>query len=162
MAKLYLMCGVPGCGKTTWVNKYLTDNDVHISRDEIRFNILEPGDEYFEHENLVFKRFVEEINWSLRSGLNVFADATHISKGSRWKLLSRINVPNIEVAAIYIKVPLEQAIEQNSYREGRALVPEDVINSMYKSLQPPTLEEGFNEIYVIENNKPIKVIKRGD
>lgn len=161
MSKLYLMVGVAGCEKSTWVKNHLSDNAVHISRDEIRFNLLEPNDEYFKHEDLVFKRFVDEINWSLRAGLDVFADATHISKGGRQKLLSRVEKSHNEIAAIYIKVPLEQALEQNSYREGRALVPEDVIRSMYKNLQPPTLGEGFDEIYTIENNQPIKIVKNG-
>ena len=160
MSKLYLMVGVAGAGKSTWIKNHLTDNDVHISRDEIRFNMLAPNDEYFSHEDIVFKRFCDEINWSLRAGLNVFADATHISKSSRHKLLQKIKVSDAEVAAIFIKVPLLQALEQNSYREGRALVPEDVIRSMHKSLQPPTLEEGFNEIYIIENNKPIRIVKK--
>jgi len=159
--KLYMMCGVPGCGKTTWIQNHLTDKDVHISRDEIRFEILEPNDEYFKHEDFVFKRFCEEINWGLRSGFNVFADATHITKNSRQKLLRRIT-ENVPVAAIFIKTPLEQAIAQNELREGRSLVPLEVIQNMYKNLQPPTLEEGFDEIFIIEINKPIKVLKRGD
>lgn len=74
--------------------------------------------------------------------------------------MQKIKVPHTKIASIYLKVPLEQAIEQNSYREGRVLVPNDVINSMFKNLKPPTLEEGFNEIYIIENNKPIKLLSK--
>lgn len=162
MSKLYVLVGLPGSGKSSWIEKHLTDNDVHISRDEIRFELLEPNDEYFKHEDLVFNRFVEHINFGLRSGFNVFADATHISKGSRWKLLSRINVPNTEVAAIWIRTPFEQTLIQNAQREGRALVPEDVIYNMRKGFQAPTFEEGFSEIYIIEPNKPIEIIRKGD
>ena len=38
MANLYLMCGVPGCGKSTFLkNKIKNNNSVIISRDTIKF-----------------------------------------------------------------------------------------------------------------------------
>lgn len=39
--KLYIMCGCPGSGKTTYAKKYLiNDNTVYVSRDDIRFSLL--------------------------------------------------------------------------------------------------------------------------
>lgn len=45
MSTLYLMCGDAGCGKSTWIKNHIDENDVHISRDVIRYSMLEPNDE---------------------------------------------------------------------------------------------------------------------
>ena len=48
---LYLMCGVPGSGKTTWVKRQMMQangaSSRHISRDTIRFNVITDEDDYF-------------------------------------------------------------------------------------------------------------------
>ena len=164
MSVLYLMVGIPGSGKSTFARKYLRENDVWISRDEIRFDLLEVGDEYFAHENKVFNTFVEHINWALNSGFdNVYADATHITKGSRAKLLKRITAKRAETSAIFLDTPLDMCLINNAQREGLSKVPEDAIRSMSKSLQPPSLQdEPFDKIYIIDVEKPMKIIERSN
>ena len=45
-SNLVVMVGPPGCGKTTFIkNQPLKGN--HISRDKIRFSLLEDGETYF-------------------------------------------------------------------------------------------------------------------
>ena len=51
---LYLMCGCPGSGKSTWAAKNVGPGDVIISRDQIRFDMLNDGEAYFCKENAVF------------------------------------------------------------------------------------------------------------
>ena len=62
MAILYIMCGVPGSGKSTWAREHLTDNDVYVSRDDIRFSFLKEGDDYFSKEDMVWDTIVKSIN----------------------------------------------------------------------------------------------------
>ena len=47
MAKLFLMMGIPGSGKTTWTSKYLRKLDKYVSRDEVRFSMVAENEEYF-------------------------------------------------------------------------------------------------------------------
>ena len=150
--KLFVMWGPAGCGKTTWVKNHLTDADVWVSRDEIRFDFLEHkgGQDYFAYEDLVKKIYYKQINWALSAGLNTFADATHGTKKSRAELLRRIKDKDVEKYIICFNIPLQTTLEQNAKREGLAHVPEQVIKNMYKTFQPPTLDEGFDKIYIIE------------
>ena len=59
---VFLLCGCPGSGKSTWINeRYIWDYDALISRDAIRFAKLKPGQDYFAVEDEVKKEFFEEI-----------------------------------------------------------------------------------------------------
>lgn len=149
--KLFILCGPAGCGKSTWVHKHKTPVDCVISRDVIRLSMLSDDEDYFLHEDEVYKEFIKEIKDALESKEvgSVFVDATHLNKWSRRKLLRSLGVSlkNIEVNAIALKVPLDVAIEQNSHRTGRANVPNDVIKEMYDNYTIPTIEEGFDVVW---------------
>lgn len=154
MSKIYIMMGIPGSGKSTFVKSMMEDGDVWISRDLIRFAILKDGDSYFSKEDEVFKQFVENINLAIRKGANkIYVDATHLNTVSRAKVISKIYEKYEELNLVYVKVPLELAIERNNRRSGRSLVPETSIREMYAKLQGAQPDEGFDHYYVVNNIK---------
>ena len=159
MSKLYLMAGAPGSGKTYWATHHLTENDKYISRDEIRFSMLEDEDDYFARENEVFDEFIKQINNSLMIYDNVFADATHLNFASRNKTISRIHVPVDEINVVFLDTSLNMCIKRNAQRTGRKFVPETVIKNMYRSIKFPEKEEGIKNVYVIKENEPINIIE---
>lgn len=161
--KVYLLAAPAGSGKSTWISKhYVWDFDSLISRDCIRFNLLKPGDDYFEVEPEVRRQFHADIvectspeHWSD----NVFIDATHLTKKSRDFVRKYIH-KDAYIIAVSVEVPLHVALERNAQRTGRALVPEKVIRNMYSTFEKPTLAEGFNEVWHIdENNNITKEVK---
>lgn len=140
MATLYLMAGVPGSGKSTYAKANL--NGTYVSRDEIRFKLVDNKSEYFSKEKLVFKIFVETIQKALDAGEDVIADSTLIGPGGRTKLLNALHIPSDYcIHAIQFNIPLEVCLARNANRTGMAFVPEDVIKSMHKSLIPITEQE---------------------
>ena len=159
MSKLYLMAGAPGSGKTYWATHHLTENDKYISRDEIRFSMLEDKDDYFARENEVFDEFIKQINNSLMIYDNVFVDATHLNFASRNKTISRIHVPVDEINVVFLDTSLNTCIKRNAQRTGRKFVPEIVIKNMYRSINFPEKEEGIKNVYVIKENEPINIIE---
>lgn len=161
--KLFVIMGTPGSGKSTFIMSHLNKNtDTWISRDVIRFSLVGENEEYFSKEKAVFKEFTKQINTFLSQGVNVWADATHLSKASRNKLLRAITVKPAEVDVIWIKTPLDKCIEQNNNRKDtRSFVPCSVIRRMDCQLEEPEFEEGFNKIFIIEPDKPILIKEEG-
>ena len=141
--KLYILSGVPGCGKSTWINKNKIDSDVVVSRDVVRFSLVKENEDYFSKENLVFNTFIEQINEAIDNRVStIYVDATHINETSRNKVLDRLHLSDeVKVIPVFIKEKLETCLHRNSLREGRANVPEKAIVRMYNSLHAPNFNE---------------------
>lgn len=169
--RLWVMCGIPGSGKSTFIATHINffaERKAVISRDDIRFSMLKEGDSYFSKEKEVFTEFIRQIKESLNKNVDTIVDATHISSASRGKLLRALgnSIKNVQVNAIVIKVPLELAFTRNNQRTGLKAVPDQVIINMYSQFTEPTLDEGFNNIWINEGetyiyHKPIwKIIRK--
>jgi predicted kinase len=143
---LYILCGCPGCGKSTWAKRFWYDqiDTVYVSRDDIRFSLLEDDDDYFSHEEEVFVKFVAAIRFALNNNQNCIADATHLNKKSRKKLIHAIDYLgeiDYQIIFVYFNTPYEICCGRNASREGRARVPDDIMKSMRNSFQPPAIIE---------------------
>jgi predicted kinase len=141
---LYLLCGIPGSGKSTYINENLdTRREINISRDKVRFELLQPGDPYFAHEKEVWRIFVGRIKFALSMDAveGIWVDATHLNVVSRRKILQELNLKGVRVIPIYFSIPVETAIARDAKREGRAHVGEKAIRNMYESFTPPTFGE---------------------
>ena len=158
--KLFMLMGTPGSGKSTFIQKHMNHGtDIWISRDAIRFSMIKENEEYFSKENEVFKKFIYEINLYLSEGKNVFADATHLNKQSRAKVLRALTVKPREVSVIWLQTPLNECIEHNELRRGtRSYVPVDQLTRMAYRLQMPTINEGINKVYIVRPNEIIQMI----
>jgi predicted kinase len=159
--KLYVLVGVPGSGKSTWIaNHQAAFKHPYkvVSRDKIRFSLLKENEDYFSKEKETYNQYIKEIKENLNDGYDVFADATHLNRGSRTKLLRalRESLKDITVEAIVINVSLKTALKQNNLRTGRELVPEDAIRRMYNQFSIPSFDEGFDKIWVYQNEDPRK------
>ena len=134
---LFMMVGIPGSGKTHFVNSIASSNATIVSRDEIRFSIINDNDEYFSKEKQVFKEYVNRIQSALDKGGVVYADATQLNGVSRTKLINSLDVSNTNVIPVMVKTSLDKCLKRNAKREGRRRVPDEVIKNMYNSLTDP-------------------------
>lgn len=161
MKELVLMMGVPGSGKSTYARNILKYGDIYVSRDEIRYSMLTDEDDYFAKENEVIKTFIQYIDEALIDTQyqgKVYADATHLSPKSRAQVLNQLKNKN-KVSVIYLDIPLNIILARNAQREGRALVPENVVRRMYKSIILPTKAEGIEKLITIDENQEVKEIR---
>ena len=150
---LFMMIGIPGSGKSTYakdmVDNFNNEDRIidYISRDEVRFSLLKEGDPYFSRENEVYKIFTNKIKESLKNGHDVIADATHITWGSRHKLMQAIRgIDNVEIVAIVMNTSYDTCERRNMEREGRACVPTSQLERMWEQFEYPLENEGFEKI----------------
>ena len=168
MKNFYVLCGIAGSGKSTWINNHLAAFKGYtkvVSRDDIRFMIVNEDEEYFSREKQVFKKFIEELKDGLENYDNVIADATHLNLASRTKLLRNLtsSLKDANVYAIVIDTPVKTCLKQNATRRGRRFVPEDQIIAMGKRLTIPTFEEGFDKIFIYNpKDKTYKILEKSD
>ena len=160
---LYICCGVPGSGKSTFLNEMADPSEKIISRDNIRFSLLKPGENYFSHEKEVYSTFVKSITDSINNGFNTYADATHLNEYSRYKLfhaLKNRGCHPLKKVAIYFEVPLNICKERNNNRFGtKTYVPEEDLIKMYGNFVHPHKYEGFDEIYRVNEDGDVDEVE---
>ena len=148
---LYLMSGAPGSGKSTWIRNNVK-NPYIISRDAIRFMIIDEKDDYFAKEKEVFKTFVRYIQESIDSDdtpEDIYVDATHISKASRNKVLNALDLSHVKnVTVIVVRPSLTETLRRNQQRTGRYRVPKSVVRRMWFQFERP--EDDKDRIYDVK------------
>jgi predicted kinase len=159
LKKLYIMIGPAGSGKTTWVRNHAKPGkSAHISRDEIRFSMVGEDEYYFSKEDDVYAEYCKEIHDALHCPWveEVYADATHLNKKSRERLIKEIYISPewVEIHAIVIMPTLMTCLAQNAFRSGRERVPETVICKMYNGYQSPYFDD-IDYSYIEENGNII-------
>lgn len=154
------MIGIPqpASGKSTYAKNLTTKEDaIYVSRDEIRFSKIKEGEEYFSKEKEVFSEFVDRIQSALNDGKNVIADATHINRGSRAKILRALDTKKVEVIAVHVDCGFGNCLARNDKREGRTKVPREAMENMHRYFSKPSLSEGFDSIITIDNRWEMKL-----
>lgn len=138
-----LLCGFPGCGKTNYAS-ILPQDYVIICPDD--FRVVLTGHEYFAPaEDAVWSHVKIAARVFVHQGKHVTIDATHLTKGSRAQWIKIANSLNVPIYCTYINTPFETCLERNNARNR--VVPQDVMERMKENFDPPTQDEGFEQIY---------------
>ncbi len=154
MPKLYMLIGVPGSGKSTWVSNQIWAKDCSIVSSD-RF-IDEHAEELGKTYNEVFDEYVKIATKLMENqaliaqanNMDIIWDQTNMSAKSRAKKLALL--PNYEKIAVVFRTPEKEELDRRlSSRPGK-FISEKIVNSMIASYNEPTEEEGFKEIWRAE------------
>ena len=144
---VFVMVGLPGAGKNTYIEKNKRPFDEVVSRDDIRAELgyCNEGDKVVlpkEQEDEVTKIFDSRLVQYVKEGKDVWINNINIKRKYRDALKALLKGYPVEWVYVYVEAP---TIEDNERR--RPTFQEGVIRSMIETLDWPQPEE-FDEFIV--------------
>ena len=151
MNKLYMLVGVPGVGKSTWIKSQNWIKDIPIvSTDQIveDYAAIE-GKTYSEVFQEYMPKAVEimanQVVEYREAKKDIIWDQTSTTVATRKKKLNML--PDYYAIAVVFKTPNRDELDVRlSGRPGKH-IPKQVVDSMIASWEEPTEAEGFKEIW---------------
>lgn len=164
MKFFYMLVGVPGSGKSTWLKNKILDRSPStavISSDDIISEIAETiarmtgvpvtyNDVFSDNYKLVEKFMLQNAERIFASDdANVVVwDQTNVSVLSRKKKLAMVPKDYKKIAVFFETPPDDILKERLSKREGKT-IPNFVMVSMKENLVKPSENEGFDIVQVV-------------
>lgn len=145
--KLFFMCGIPGAGKSTWLENHEDELDFVIhSSDAIREEFGDVNDQ--SKNNDVFSILHRRVKEDLLNRKNVAYDSTGLKRKNRLHFLKEIEHIPCEKICMLFATPIEICKKNNANRERK--VPEEVIDRMVKSFEVPCYcAEKWDKIQIV-------------
>ena len=151
MPKLYMMVGVPGCGKTMWIKNQLWTRDcVVVSTDFfVEHHAMSTGLTYSEVFESYMPTAVElmanQVVRAREDGKDIIWDQTSTTVATRRKKFNML--PDYYAIAVVFPVPpVQELVRRLTSRPGKN-IPMSVVTNMINNFDMPTEEEGFKEIW---------------
>ena len=145
MTTCYVLCGIPGSGKTTLATQLAEQHNATAhSYDDIP-NAWGNRD----RDGSFYRQWIDNIKTDLQNGNSVVCDSTALTSVNRKTFLKDISEFNCEKILIVKAVPIEVCVQRNKGRFRE--VPEYQIELSARLLEPPTKEEGWDKIYVYKD-----------
>ncbi len=132
-----LFIGVQGSGKSSFYKERFYETHLRINRDMLKTQNRE-------------RRLIETC-LELRQAFVI--DNTLATRSERAPHIAMARAAGFRVIGYFFQVTTRQAIARNKERAGKSKVPVVAILGTYKRLEPPSPQEGFNELFVVTIGK---------
>jgi predicted kinase len=149
----YILVGVPGAGKSTWVaNQKWAKDCVVISTDKfVEEYAISKNKTYTEVFNafmpMAIEYMLEEVREAHENNDTIVWDQTSTTVQNRAKKIQML--PGYHKIAVVFKIPEATEHKRRLNRPGKD-IPPLILKSMIDGFVMPTLEEGFDEIWHAE------------
>jgi predicted kinase len=136
-----ILIGLPASGKSTFFRERFAGTHDHVSKDLLRNN-RRPQ-----------RRQEQLIAESLAFGRSVVVDNTNPSVAVRAPLIASARAHGAELVGYFFVTEPGDALRRNRARAGRERVPDVAVFTVRKRLEPPTMAEGFDRLFVVRMNE---------
>ncbi len=133
--EVVIFTGLQASGKSSFFHERFAATHEHVSKDLFRNNKSRS------------RRQAQLIESALRAGSSVVVDNTNPTVEERRSIIELGREYGARLAGYYFEAEVRGCIERNRRRTGRDRVPDVAIYATAKKLQPPSYEEGFDELY---------------
>lgn len=161
MPTLFMMIGLPGCGKSTFIQNMNAFGELNSGQ----LSTILSTDDYIEtianktgktYNQVFSKEIMGEAEQALTNRLNdaikyqdnIIWDQTNLTRKTRAAKLARIPF-NYKKIAIYVYAGNHREHEKRLASRPGKVIPERVINSMISSFEYPHKDEGFDFVYEV-------------
>jgi predicted kinase len=135
--ELVILIGLQAAGKSTFRRSQFDGTHAVVSKDD------------FPNNRRPARRQEQLIRESLGAQRPVVIDNTNARREDREQLVQLARSFHARVVAYFFPSKIEESLERNALREGRARVRDVGIHSTAKALVVPSWSEGFDEFYEV-------------
>jgi len=141
-----ILIGIQGSGKTTFYRRRFFETHIRISLDLVKTR----------------RREQALLEACLRTGQRFVIDNTNVRAEVRARYIGPAKAVGFRVIGYFFETPLKEALRRNRLRSGRAVIPVQGVIGTLKRLEPPAIEEGFDELYFVTHGEHDEfVVTRG-
>jgi predicted kinase len=145
-SNLYVMCGISGSGKSTWIAQNLPEFEV-ISLDEIRTELNGKRD-CQKNKGQVLQLAKLRLKEALASKRNVVWDATNIRKDFR-KIICDLGL-NYGALITIVALQIKEGTLRTNNKNREHVIDDDIIFSQLNKLEWPSFTEGHRMLTIGE------------
>ena len=151
MPTVYVLVGVPGAGKSTWIqNQDWAKDCAIVSTDAF---VDQEAERQGRTYNEVFKDYMptavklmaEQVVEAREAGQDIIWDQTSTTVASRKKKFNML--PNYHAVAVVFPTPEPAELERRLAGRPGKNIPWNVMQGMISGFKTPTEQEGFDEIW---------------
>lgn len=148
---IYLLCGLPGSGKSTYAKRLEKEGVVRLTLDEelfARFGREFPSEKYNEYENETKNQLKGILQSKIQTGESVVLDYGFWKKASRDEYKEFVTQIGGEWKLLYFKVPVENLKERLKARNAgdqinNHLISQDLLDRLFRKATPYGFEPYF-------------------
>lgn len=142
MAKMYLMCGHPGSGKTYYAKRFAECNDYRYLSIDDTYAYFNGDPTSHENKFLVWMTFYQQIHAAEVAGHNIVVDTNAPTPNDRMEFLNWF--PSFDHHLIWIDASRDLCIKNNKDRKRH--IPSEDMENIFNLFRAPSINE-INEDY---------------
>ncbi len=128
-----IFIGIQATGKSTFFKARFVDTHVRINLDMLKTR---------HREDLL-------LDACIRAQISFVVDNTNVLARERAKYIALARPAGYEMCGYYFQSKIQDALQRNQQRSGKALIPEKGVLAKFHAIQRPSYAEGFDRLYYV-------------